>query len=466
MSTGSSKGSSSHSTPIWGSSANIGGIRFINDIGNYDSRIDDFKPELTCALQDFSDHLHLINSDDERGHYHGLADFLNDCLTAFRTALDDKANDAYNHVEFWENVINVQDLDSILRKSVAERPSIQLLWSPPGDQAEMTAPAGVEGSWRELLLQTGTYSCCLYRISPFRPFRNVVLGYHRNQGHFRSLAYHRGASSRDLDPFAPEGRKDILRLFLSLLTLKSRSDVGFPAWNIGASVSLPGRKREMVADVDSVPHSSLVLNMFRAKVRNAKSPFSSGELGSLTPVTRITLRHFVQVRQISGNCTSDLRIDSLPCKSLRLTFRVKDWLVSAEHLVEWSEDSNALIQNMGPVIKCSWALDSSSNDTILEQHRLLRECGGVVGIPKHCCSFLAHHQHTYPTTNHLFSIPEDKKEDWNIFRINSSPDPCSLTAYANSSVGKSLVLAPDVPSLVQALFHAHLGKTSILLTMR
>lgn len=142
-------------------------------------------------------------------------------------------------------------------------------------------------------------------------------------------------------------------------------------------------------------------------------------------------------------------------------------LVPIKHLVSWPEhpslDTNEL---HSLAIKSSFAPSGGLNNTIIEP-RLLRECSGMFGIPKQLCSCLAHHQDGYPTTDHLFRPPPGKEKEyyWDAFSTDHShPEYRSLTAFDIAFVGKSLVSAPDVSSMVQALVHAHLGKTTLPFT--
>ncbi|KAE9392024.1 hypothetical protein BT96DRAFT_944939 [Gymnopus androsaceus JB14] len=435
----------------------------VDDIDNYDCSIDSLQPELEMSLRDFDGYKDLVDSTRERDHYTGLANFLNACLTACRVALGNKADDSYYRLlEFfvWDKETSdgisgahplKPDLASILRKADGKfSPPDKVFWSPPEDQAQMIVPVEVKDGWKDLVLQAGTYARCLFSASPLRQF-TLVLGYEHKKRRLRFLAYHRGGltASRELDPTAPEGQKDILRLFLSLLTWKSPADAGFPLWCNESSLYLPGRmggSDKFIADIDSVLHNSTCVRgrsprVLRAKKRNTipSSNSDRGELGSLEPVTQTALRRSARLQKISGNRASHSRSDMAPRKSSRPTKSsgqkkslgssgaklstnedkpiiisrsraAKEPLVFVNQAVDWAPESPFLLENNTFAIKFSWALSRGPNNTIIEPH-LLRECGGMFGIPKHLYSFRAHHKDACPTTNHLFLPPRTKRKN-------------------------------------------------------
>ncbi|KAF5379960.1 hypothetical protein D9757_010237 [Collybiopsis confluens] len=131
--------------------------------------------------------------------------------------------------------------------------------------------------------------------------------------------------------------------------------------------------------------------------------------------------------------------------------------------VEWNKcEGDGLKPGDYAVLKMSWNPARGPDHKPVEP-KLLKQCSGMFGVPHHYYSFLAHHQDSYPTTNHLFlpSGVTDKNLHWNVFRAKAdsvnNPDRRSLLGHVIAHAGHSLVTAKDFPSLMCAIVHAHLG---------
>ena len=125
--------------------------------------------------------------------------------------------------------------------------------------------------------------------------------------------------------------------------------------------------------------------------------------------------------------------------------------------------ANQLSLNPGDfaAVKLSWIPGRGLNYVLIEP-RLLRDCGGMFGVPKHYYSFRVHHEDGCPTTNHLFlPSPSENADDfrWDLFPgPPESPEYRSLLGHVIAFAGHSLVTAKDLPSLIRAVLHAHLGE--------
>ncbi|KAJ3994761.1 hypothetical protein F5050DRAFT_1574973, partial [Lentinula boryana] len=110
--------------------------------------------------------------------------------------------------------------------------------------------------------------------------------------------------------------------------------------------------------------------------------------------------------------------------------------------------------------KFCWVPGRGPNNSFIEP-RLLSECSGKFGVPKHLYSFRAHHKAGCPTTNHLFlpAASDDLESSrWTIWgKTSEAPEQRSLLGHTLGFVGHSLVSAKDLGSLVLAVVHAHAG---------
>jgi hypothetical protein len=111
---------------------------------------------------------------------------------------------------------------------------VKLWWKPPfGERSSMMElPVEVQDNWKQLVRQGARYACCLSNAIPLRHF-SLVLGYNYKDQELRFLVFHAGGltASTGLRVYDPGHQKDILRLFLALLTWKSPGDAGIPEWS-------------------------------------------------------------------------------------------------------------------------------------------------------------------------------------------------------------------------------------------
>ncbi|KIK64282.1 hypothetical protein GYMLUDRAFT_71248 [Collybiopsis luxurians FD-317 M1] len=141
----------------------------------------------------------------------------------------------------------------------------------------------------------------------------------------------------------------------------------------------------------------------------------------------------------------------------------EDHVASDDPLLNEPQNTDYLPPTLKPgdsaVMTFSWIPDSGQHNSDFEL-RLLRDCGGMYGIPEHFSS-VRHHEKGCPTTNHLFlPSPSENLDDfrWNLFdEPTEKPDYRSLWRRMDAFPGHSLVSAKDLLSLIRAVLDAHLG---------
>jgi hypothetical protein len=206
----------------------------------YNITLDEMDNVLERAVESFQPS-GLISATREADVYSPLAIFLNSCLTACRKAAGVDASQYYSELNFivWDHptkdgVRGAHALkpDCVGAQSLRNIPS-ELWWRPPFGERSSTVeiPVEVKDGWRGLVSQVATYARCLTNAVPLRQF-SLVIGYNHVTTELRFLVFHAGGltSSPPLKPNDPQDHRDILRLFLSLLTWKSPGDAGLPEW--------------------------------------------------------------------------------------------------------------------------------------------------------------------------------------------------------------------------------------------
>jgi hypothetical protein len=212
----------------------------LDSLHHYDVAIDRLDNVLETAVQLFTPNkLNSVLVETES--YVPLKDFLNACLAACRKAA--KLHDKHYYSELNFIVWDRPTKDGV-RGAHAVKPDIagahslsegttELWWRPPSGlrSSTMELPVEMKGDWRELVAQAASYARCLTGAVLLRQF-SLVIGYNHKTHGLRFLVFHAGGltSSPPLDPNNPSGCRDILRLFLSLLSWQSAGDAGLPEW--------------------------------------------------------------------------------------------------------------------------------------------------------------------------------------------------------------------------------------------
>ena len=209
----------------------------------------------------------------ESDHYEPLCKVLNKCVQACHKALGDLKGGYYRDLNFivWDKP--TEDgccAEHPLKPDLAGGIDLQgkgkikanggLYWRRPGlNEHELLLPVEVKAGWKDLVRQAGTYARCLFMASPLRKFA-LVLGYEYVLQEIRILVFHHGGltSSKALK-LDDEGKEDLLRIFLSILSWKTVVDAGLPLWCNDSDMILPGDKVPQAVQVKKVLHNALTL---------------------------------------------------------------------------------------------------------------------------------------------------------------------------------------------------------------
>ncbi|KAF9072254.1 hypothetical protein BDP27DRAFT_1418171 [Rhodocollybia butyracea] len=371
--------------------------------------------------------------------------------------------------------------------------SRNFLWSPPGkDEKKIVFPIGVEDNWPELVQRAEAYAArYLFNDSPLRTFA-LVIAYNKEESTVRFLVFHRGglSASEPLQLDIWEGWKGFLCLIFSILTWETRGDAGWPEWSNDARVYLPGLTADslpIIFDIDSVLYHSTCTQGRAPHVCSIKR-LATPKVDAATPVTQTQgTGHSLRRRANSSKslCSSksnQRRPNTAPTSASTINLqsnKAKDpsndisrnpGLMNKVNYIDQAVDWHpvhppTVSDNVSYVVKYSWSHFVGSKNILIEGP-LLRDCGGMFGIPKHLYSFRVHHQSNYPSTNHLYLPPPDSDMNgfrWSLFQNmkEEEPDYRSLLNHVMAFAGHSLVSAKDFPSLIRAILHAHLGYYNI-----
>ncbi|KAF5374079.1 hypothetical protein D9757_010719 [Collybiopsis confluens] len=396
-----------------------------------------------------------------------------------------------------------------------------LFWRPLLGGRGIEIPGEVKGIWPELVAQAATYARSLFSGYPLRQFA-LVIGYNHKERAVRFLVFHRGGltASKPLKLEGKQGQEDLILLLSSILTWKSLADAGFPAWcnEKETQVHLPAIYPTPVNIHNDLHHSACVrgraAHVYYLHIPRPADPTSVAKaVGApldedIAPVShtqgiRQSRRFQEQVERSQGGTPASNAVPQqggAPSVSgikqgnetgsqalfsgLALMSLTQDpsgiqtydntpaSIMISRHLASTESPLSAIrspnptsVNHLKPgdyvVLKLSWIPGRGLGHKSVEPD-LLKNCGGMFGVPRHYYSFLAHHKDDCPTTNHLF-LPSDTDQTarWNLFGANVSsdkiPEARSLLGHVISHAGHSLVSAPDFRSLLLALVHAHLG---------
>jgi hypothetical protein len=206
----------------------------------YDVKIDKLNKELNFALRLFK-LSPLVSESNETDNYLPLCNFMNHCLKICCMALGTKKA-YYGDLGFIKYDRKMGDRvkgAEPLKPDIAgtQKPQkgreVKFWWTPPTGERSVTMelPVEVKRDWKQLVSQAVTYARCLSYAEPLRQF-SLVLAYNHAELKLRFLVFHAGGltASTGLLVNEPDHRRDILRLFLSLLTWESPGDAGIPEW--------------------------------------------------------------------------------------------------------------------------------------------------------------------------------------------------------------------------------------------
>ena len=233
----------------------------------------------------------------ERVWYPPIATFLNDCVDVCRDALRDSKSAAPIdlHPPFYDPlnfiVYNNTTADGVEGASPVKpdlvggldlRPDDHVAWSPQNPlEKQVLLPVEVMADWAPMVLQAATYARCLFSASPSRQFA-LVLGFRHVTTELRFLAFHRSGltGSKPLSVEDEAGKKDILRILLSILNWRSAEDAGFPSFHNDFEMSLLRYKDDkdgVVARVAKVLHNGFCVQGRASRVLLMRYPTGEGK---------------------------------------------------------------------------------------------------------------------------------------------------------------------------------------------
>jgi hypothetical protein len=233
---------------------------------------------LRNALTSFRKHTPLFPvSGPEPEHYDPLCKLLNRCVEVCHNALGNSKGEYYSGLKFveWDNP--TQDgcpgehrlkpdlaggIDLPGREEIKANGG--LFWRRQGsNRHELLIPVEVKKGWKDLVRQAGTYARCLFMASPLRKFA-LVLGYEYDLEEFRILIFHHGGlTSSQALKLDGSGIKDLLHIFLAILSWNTVVDAGLPLWCNDSNMFLPGAH---AVQVKKVLHNTLALRGRCARV--------------------------------------------------------------------------------------------------------------------------------------------------------------------------------------------------------
>ncbi|KAJ3978944.1 hypothetical protein F5890DRAFT_1469690 [Lentinula detonsa] len=479
------------------SSAPLVGPEQVDTLENYDFAIDKLHSQIGKAYKSFTHQKpekSLVKKEcPEREHYRDFINFMNKGIDLSWAQLPEADKALYRDLKFYvwdkptkDGIEGAQPLKpdgaGILGFKADELDN--LFWSPPAEGGQQIAiPVEVKENWSELVLQAATYARCMFSANPLQQFVPVI-GYKHNEHSLQFLVFHRGGctSSKPLDLDEPDGQKGFIHLLVSILTWRTRADAGFPAWYNDAQVCLPGRnagdRSPLTVDINRILHYSVCVRgraprVFRIRVP-AALPGEETLAGNLVPATETGVCRSAKMqaaKEKKKSQTSGTGSGLNPTQIVSGNAQKKasdnddeaalaDKVENVDQAIEWypSKPPN-LAEGDFAVLKLCWVPGQGPNNIFIEP-RLLRDCSGMFGVPKHLYSFRAHHKAGCPTTNHLLlPTPENWESSWwplwgETFEL---PEQWSLLGHLLGFVGHSLVSAKDLRSLVLAVVHAHIG---------
>jgi hypothetical protein len=123
-------------------------------------------------------------------------------------------------------------------------------------------------------------------------------------------------------------------------------------------------------------------------------------------------------------------------------------------LQDFSQEINEMTTDI--ISKCSWV----GKPYVSVESSMLKECGGMFGVPTHYHSSIVCHKDGLPATNHLFL---NGAKFWPIFKTHSkdakSPDFRYLMQHFSLFTGNSLITVTSLKMLFNSIIHAALGRS-------
>lgn len=188
--------------------------------------------------------------------YAPLAKFLNGCVDACHQALDEHSWPAQRSSRFYdrlnfiaydkptaEAIQGTSPVQPDLVGGLDLMPNERVAWELRNTSESIKQaliPVEVGMSTSRIVVQASAYARYLFSATPSRQFA-VALGVLPRLGKLRFFVFHRSGltASQLCSVKDPQGQKDILRMFLSILEWTSANDAGFLEFFNGLQMSLP-----------------------------------------------------------------------------------------------------------------------------------------------------------------------------------------------------------------------------------
>jgi hypothetical protein len=188
--------------------------------------------------------------ESKQSHYQHLERYLNNCLAKCRDFFPQLLGQYHPTLTF--KVYDCQTQDNVFGTSPLQ-PDLIGIHSPFSDadkasrlsedlehRPAVLIPISINDDLEGLLASAFIHAESLYSVSPLRQFA-LVLGYQHSSQRLHFFVFHSGGVtiSEPLYIRTRSGKKEILRLFLSILTWETMGDAGIPAWFKGDKMQLP-----------------------------------------------------------------------------------------------------------------------------------------------------------------------------------------------------------------------------------
>jgi len=176
------------------------------------------------------------NGGEDSSFHEPLVDSLNDFLDAAHRALDlcdpliiERGARWYSGLRFMQFGDGAcgahgQDRGPIKREAVGG-----ICFRKVGQRLDLAIPVKLDEDWPAVVAQAARSGQILYSACHVRRF-GLVIGFRYSTLELRFLIIHRGGvtASKSLSVVEEQGKKGILRIFLSMLTWRSEEDAGIP----------------------------------------------------------------------------------------------------------------------------------------------------------------------------------------------------------------------------------------------
>ncbi|KAJ7692357.1 hypothetical protein B0H14DRAFT_3175422 [Mycena olivaceomarginata] len=475
-----------------------------DDIDGFDCTVGG--PEFTTAFEEAARQLEREQwawgaYHKEKDSYDDIGKFLNACVTAGSKALSDKALEGT-----WYQNLTFVKYDKVMGDGIGDagplkpdiggvndkNPAPTLYWSPSDglDRSRMLLPVEVEDEWSELIAQAATYGRSLFSANPSRVFA-LVLGVNHRTKTLRFLLFHRGGltTHTELRLDTPEGRAEILRVFMTILSWSEAQHAGFVSTSNDLHHLLPvspdshtkatvtkvihhsdcvrGRATRIPSEVPVSPKNLAPSTTTQATVRRSQRLMNNDKAQSPPlPLPMSQLKGSQGSRGSRGSRGSQSKgsktNDSIP---------VPIYPHHPTYPLKWSPPSNltlgegTLSNGQDVVLKASWQTDSRKD----VEREMFKAGDGAFGTPAVFCSYEGTHLDGTPISNRLLlPSPEEVENDpglrYPLFVKNKddgtpppNPEVRTLCYTIFFTAGQSLTEAKSSHELCVALVHGLLG---------